>query len=160
MAANPRSGEVERRGYVVAPELVQAFERDGAVCLRGLFSTRELEAVAEGVERNMREPSANAKVASRPDDPGFFFQDYCNWQRIPEYRELIFGSAAAAAAGQLMRASTVRLYHDHLLVKEPGTRQRTPWHQDQPYYNIDGRMSVSMWLPMEPVPRESSLEFV
>lgn len=25
---------------------------------------------------------------------------------------------------------SVRLYHDHLLVKEPGTRQRTAWHPD------------------------------
>jgi ectoine hydroxylase-related dioxygenase (phytanoyl-CoA dioxygenase family) len=54
----------------------------------------------------------------------------------------------------------VRLYHDHVLVKEPGTRQRTPWHQDQPYYNVDGRQNASMWLPVDPVPRRSTLEFV
>ena len=47
-----------------------------------------------------------------------------------------------------------------MLVKEPGTRQRTPWHQDLPYYNIDGRQNVSMWLPVDPVPRASTLEFV
>ena len=54
----------------------------------------------------------------------------------------------------------MRLYHDHLLVKEPRTRQRTPWHQDQPYYNIEGQMTASMWLPIDPVPRASSLEFL
>jgi ectoine hydroxylase-related dioxygenase (phytanoyl-CoA dioxygenase family) len=54
----------------------------------------------------------------------------------------------------------VRLYHDHLLVKEAGTRQVTPWHQDQPYYNVDGRQAASMWLPVDPVPRRSTLEFV
>jgi ectoine hydroxylase-related dioxygenase (phytanoyl-CoA dioxygenase family) len=54
----------------------------------------------------------------------------------------------------------VRLYHDHVLVKEPGTRTTTPWHQDQPYYNIDGHQNVSMWLPLDPVARESTLEFV
>jgi len=53
----------------------------------------------------------------------------------------------------------VRLYH-HLLVKEPGTRQRTPWHQDQPYYNIEGLQTVSMWIPIDAVPRASTLEFV
>ena len=50
-----------------------------------------------------------------------------------------------------MRSATVRLYHDHVLVKEPGTRTTTPWHQDQPYYNIDGRQNVSMWMPLDPV---------
>ena len=54
----------------------------------------------------------------------------------------------------------VRLHHDHLLVKEPGTTIRTPWHQDQPYYNIDGFDTVSFWIPLDPVPRESTLEFV
>jgi len=146
--------------FDLAPADREAFARDGAVCVRGLFSAAELESVARGIEHNLRAPSANAKVASTADDPGFFFQDFCNWQRIPEYRDLIFNSAAASAAAQLMGASTVRLYHDHLLVKEPGTRQRTPWHQDQPYYNIEGRMSASMWLPIDPVPRESSLEFI
>ena len=69
-------------------------------------------------------------------------------------------SPAAAIAGELMGARTVRLYHDHVLVKEPGTRQRTPWHQDQPYYNVDGHQNASMWFPVDPVPRESTLEFV
>jgi ectoine hydroxylase-related dioxygenase (phytanoyl-CoA dioxygenase family) len=146
--------------FVVSADDKAAFVRDGAVCIRGLFSAGELARAARGIERNLSAPSASARVASPADDPGFFFQDFCNWQRIPEYRDLIFRSAAGSAAAQLMDASVVRLYHDHLLVKEPGTRQRTPWHQDQPYYNIEGRMSASMWLPMEPVPRESSLEFV
>jgi ectoine hydroxylase-related dioxygenase (phytanoyl-CoA dioxygenase family) len=30
-------------------------------------------------------------------------------------------------------------------------RQHTPWHQDQPYYNVDGH-GVSAWIPVDPVP--------
>jgi len=59
-----------------------------------------------------------------------------------------------------MRSAAARLYHDHMLTKEPGTRQPTPWHQDQPYYNIEGRQNVSFWIPVDPVNRESTLEFV
>jgi ectoine hydroxylase-related dioxygenase (phytanoyl-CoA dioxygenase family) len=47
-----------------------------------------------------------------------------------------------------------------MLTKEGGTRQRTPWHQDQPYSNIDGRMNCSFWIPVDPVSRDSTLEFV
>ncbi len=47
-----------------------------------------------------------------------------------------------------------------MLVKEPGTRQPTPWHQDQPYYNVDGWDNVSMWMPVDPVAPESTLEFL
>jgi len=59
-----------------------------------------------------------------------------------------------------MRSRSARLYHDHMLTKEPGTRQPTPWHQDQPYYNISGRQNCSFWIPVDPVSRESTLEFV
>jgi ectoine hydroxylase-related dioxygenase (phytanoyl-CoA dioxygenase family) len=59
-----------------------------------------------------------------------------------------------------MESTQVRLYHDHLLVKEPGTRQPTPWHQDQPYYNVSGRQNVSFWIPVDPVPLDSTLRFL
>jgi ectoine hydroxylase-related dioxygenase (phytanoyl-CoA dioxygenase family) len=59
-----------------------------------------------------------------------------------------------------MQSKNVRIYHDHLLVKEPCTRQPTPWHQDQPYYNVSGRQNVSFWIPVDPVAQESTLRFV
>ena len=64
-----------------------------------------------------------------------------------------------ALAAALMATPRVRFYHDHVLVKEGGTRQRTPWHQDQPYYNVDGR-GVSAWIPVDPVPADGCLELV
>ena len=128
--------------------------------MRGAFSPEEIALVERGIERNLAEPSPRAIVASRPDDPGRFVEDFCNWQEIPEYEEFIRGSNAAAIAGELMGSDQVRLYHDHLLVKEPGTAQRTPWHQDQPYYNVEGAQTCSMWLPVDPVDRASTLEFV
>ena len=63
--------------------------------------------------------------------------------------------ALPRVAAALMQRETVRIYHDHLLVKEPGTKQATPWHQDQPYYNVAGRQNVSFWIPVDPVPLAS-----
>lgn len=145
---------------MVATQLVEAFARDGAVCVRGAFSADEVALVARGIERNLAEPSERALVASRPDDPGRFFEDFCSWQRIPEYEQFVRESPAAEVAGSLMGSQRVRLFHDHVLVKEPATRQPTPWHQDQPYYNVDGRQACSLWMPVDPVDRESTLEFV
>ena len=98
--------------------------------------------------------------ATKPGEPGAFVEDFRNWHRIPEYEQVFRESALAPAAGALMGASSVRLFHDHLLVKEPGTLDRTPWHQDQPYYSIDGTQTVSYWIPLDPVARPSTLEFV
>jgi len=136
------------------------FARDGAVVLRGALSLDEVRVLERGIEHNLAHPGGLAMVASAPDDPGRFVEDFCTWQQNPAYREILFGSALPAVAAQLMASRQVRLYHDHLLVKEAGTRQVTPWHQDQPYYNVAGRQNVSFWIPVDPVPLASTLRFV
>jgi ectoine hydroxylase-related dioxygenase (phytanoyl-CoA dioxygenase family) len=147
-----------------APEVdsgtVAAFRRDGAVVVRGLVTAEELAQVRDGIERVLAEPGERFLVASADDDAGRFVEDFRRWQDVPEYEAFVRGSRAAAVAGALTGSATIRLHHDHTLVKEPGTRQRTPWHQDQPYYDIDGTQTCSMWLPVDPVSRSATLEFV
>jgi ectoine hydroxylase-related dioxygenase (phytanoyl-CoA dioxygenase family) len=145
---------------VVDADTVGAFQRDGAVCLRGLFNADEIALLRAGIDRNLGNLSPRAVVASGADDPGRFVEDFCNWQDNPEYHRFIHGTSLAACAGALMQSRSARLYHDHMLTKEPGTVQRTPWHQDQPYYNIEGRQNASFWIPVDPVSRASTLEFL
>ncbi len=142
------------------PQTVRAFARDGAVLLRGVLTPSEVVRLARGIEYNLAHPSPLALVASEPDDPGRFVEDFCSWQDNPDYCGILLHSGLPRLAAQLMESRTVRLYHDHMLVKEAGTRQPTPWHQDQPYYNVSGRQNVSFWIPVDPVPLESTLRFV
>jgi ectoine hydroxylase-related dioxygenase (phytanoyl-CoA dioxygenase family) len=144
----------------ISDEDVQSFQRDGAICLRGVFDEHWVNRVAAGVERNLAEPSPYAKHYTPKGNPGFFFGDYCNWSRIPEFREFVLHSPAASIAGHVMRSHRVRIFHDHLLVKEPGTTERTPWHHDQPYYCVDGEQVCSIWMPLDPVSRDVSIEYV
>lgn len=146
-------------GAVLTDEQIADFHRDGAIIVRGLFSPAEVATIERGIERVLADPGPMFKVASQPDDPGRFVEDFCRWQEIDEIEQIARHSRAADIAQQLMGGSSVRLFHDHVLVKEPGTRQETPWHQDQPYYNVDGAVNVSMWAPVDPVAPESTLEF-
>jgi ectoine hydroxylase-related dioxygenase (phytanoyl-CoA dioxygenase family) len=145
---------------MISDSAINDFQRDGAICVRGLFRPDEIAELRAGVDANLANLSSRAKIASGATDPGRFVEDFCNWRDNQHYRRFIFDSALAATAGRLMRSSTARLYHDHMLTKEPGTRQRTPWHQDQPYYNIEGRQNISFWIPVDPVNRASTLELV
>lgn len=140
--------------------LAEDFRRDGAVVLRAVLSAAEVDALRAGIDAVLESPSPRAKVASAPDDPGFFLEDFCRWRDVPPFAEFVTTTRLAAVAADLMQSSTVTLYHDHVLVKEPRTRQRTPWHQDQPYYDVEGVQNVSFWIPVDPVPLESSLEMV
>lgn len=144
----------------ISEQDIADFHKDGAIVVRGLFTPDEVATVERGIERNLAEPGPLFQVASTSDDPGRFVEDFCNWQRIGEFRRIAFESRAADVARALMGSQRVRLFHDHVLVKEPGTRQPTPWHQDQPYYNVDGVQNCSMWMPVDPVASESTLEFL
>ncbi len=59
-------------------------------------------------------------------------------------------SAAAAVAADLMQSDRIQMFHDHVLVKEPGTSITTPWHHDGPYYFVEGHQTVSFWSPLDP----------
>lgn len=131
-------------------EDIETYQRDGVVLVKGLF--REyVEEIARGIERNMEEPGPYAAENLKDGDKGRFFDDYCNWERIPEFANVVRNSAAAEVAADLMGSERVQMFHDHVLVKEPGTSKPTPWHQDGPYYFVDGEQNVSFWSPMDPV---------
>lgn len=140
-------------------DLAKDYARDGIVCVRGVLDPGEVAQARRAIEFVLEHPSPLAQVASGGDDPGRFTEEFCRWQEVAEIEALARESRVPQLAAQLMATSSVRLYHDHVLVKEGGTAQRTPWHQDQPYYNVDGR-GVSAWIPVDPVPEAGSLELV
>ena len=137
---------------------VEEFRRDGVALIRGLFADH-VETIRAGIERNMAEPGPFAAENLREGEEGRFFDDYCNWSRIPEFEAAIREGPAAEVAGALMGSARVQLFHEHVLVKEPGTSRATPWHQDGPYYFVQGEHTVSFWSPMDPV-REAGLRCV
>lgn len=141
------------------PQAVQQFRDDGATVLRGVFSDW-VETLRAGVAANMDDPDPTARIYRGEGGGGRFFVDYCNWNRIPQYRDFIFNSLAAEIGAALMDSEMVQLFHEHVLVKEAATGVPTPWHQDMPYYCVDGPKTVSLWIPLDPVPRETTLEFV
>lgn len=145
---------------MIDQDVIRDYSEKGVVCLRGVLSPEQIDDLREGIDRNLRNPSVRAKVASGKDDPGRFVEDFCCWEENAFYRRAIFDTRLPEIAALLTGSAVVRLYHDHMLTKESGTRQRTPWHQDQPYYNIEGRQNCSMWIPVDPVDRASTLEFV
>ncbi len=137
----------------------EQFARDGVICVRGVLGPDELADAAEAIEQVLASPGPLAQVASAPGDPGAFTEDFRRWTELPLIERLARQSRVPIIAAALLATPRLRFYHDHVLVKEGGTRQRTPWHQDQPYYNVDGR-GVSAWIPVDPVPADGCLELV
>jgi ectoine hydroxylase-related dioxygenase (phytanoyl-CoA dioxygenase family) len=145
---------------MISDDDVERFQLDGAVVLRQVFAEDWLDGLAQGIERNLTTPGPMAIHYTDEGSPGRFFGDYCNWQRIPQYRSFIVGSPAAAMAARMMKSERAQFFHEHVLVKEPGTAEPTPWHHDLPYYCVNGDDTVSFWTPLDPVPEHVCPKFV
>ena len=143
----------------IEQQTVEQFHEQGVTVLRGVFSDW-VDVLRAGVAANMAEPNPEARIYKGDEGGGRFFVDYCSWQRISQYRDFIFNSPAAEIAAELMNSEKVQLFHEHVLVKEALSSVATPWHQDMPYYCVDGPKTVSLWIPLDNVPRERTLEFV
>ena len=147
----------DRVAQAVTPELIAAFREEGAVCIKGIFSPDEVAALRRH-RRESRAPERARKVASRPDDPGWFFEDFCNWQHNDAYRDFIVRSPAPSVAAALMGTEHVRLHHDHLLVK--GRHAAAHAMAGPAVLQHRRRRQRQHVIPVDPVPLESTLEFV
>ena len=144
----------------MSDDTVHRFATDGAIVLRGALEQRWIDLLAEGVEYNRTHPSAWSHWYTSADEAVGFWSDYVTWPDVEPYRRVVFESGLAEIAGQLMQSETVRFFHEHVLVKEPGATEPTPWHHDDPYYGVDGMQNVSMWIALDEVPAECGLCFV
>lgn len=137
----------------------ERFECDGAVIIRGLFKDW-IPLLESGVNANEQEPGQWFRDYTPGQTEGRFWADYCNWQRIDAFNTFVKESPAAQIVKNLMKSQNVRMFHEHVLVKGPGSSKVTPWHHDAPYYPVDAKQTLSLWIPLDPISRESSIEFI
>lgn len=138
---------------------IEAYRRDGAVCVRGVFGEPWLSRMADAVERVAAEPTPFGRAQNQPDNG--FANDLFMWQSDDDFRDFVFESSAASYAQQILGSATVRFFYDQLFVKAVGSHVPTPWHQDLTFWPVDGDQICSIWMPFDPVTRASSgLEFV
>lgn len=139
---------------------VEQYRRDGFVVLRGVLDAATVRTIEQGVAANLASPSQWSNDYAPGDSGGRFFDDYVNWQRIPEFAGTALHGVLPRVAGELMGTTRPRFFHEHVLVKEPGTATPTPWHHDDPYYGVDGMQNVSLWVPLDPVPSAVALRCI
>lgn len=140
---------------------VAAYAADGVVHLKGLFGPELVERLRDLVEADMAKHSRMQLELSKEGDPGRFYGNTFVWKQTPGFREVVYESGLAEAAGRIMAAGKVNIVFDQLLVKEPGTSERTRWHHDLPYWPILGDQVATLWLALDEVTAESgAVEYI
>ena len=82
------------------PNQINEFRNSGVLLLKGHF-LEWIEGLRRGVEFNLKHPGEFSRIYTGKDESGFFFGDYCNWNRIPEYRHFLYASPCAELAAEL-----------------------------------------------------------
>ncbi|MFN7166783.1 MAG: phytanoyl-CoA dioxygenase family protein [Pannonibacter sp.] len=88
---------------------------------------------------------------------GLFFYDVAAWKQDLGVREVAFDSALPEIVGQLMGAAYVNFWEDTTFVKAPHTRQKTAFHQDLAYFQIQGDQCVIVWIALDPADLENGV---
>ncbi|MFK7730839.1 MAG: phytanoyl-CoA dioxygenase family protein [Pseudomonadales bacterium] len=144
----------------ITTDEINSYQKDGVVCLPGLFDSSWIDVLDHGLTENCNEPTQRARVWDRDAEDRTMFWDSQAWLRIEEYQKFVFDSPAAFIAGQLMESSTVNFFFDAVFVRSHGSQFATPWHQDEPYWSVDGYDTCTIWMPLVPVKKKSALAFV
>ena len=139
---------------------IDTYHKDGVVMLPGMFDLEWIELLKRGLVANCDNPTDRSRVWDRDAQGRTMFYDSQAWQGVSEYQDFIFSSPAAELAAIMMKSSTVNFYFDAVFVRSPGSQFSTPWHQDEPYWSVEGYDTCTIWMPLVPVKKENALAYV
>ncbi|MEM1435750.1 MAG: phytanoyl-CoA dioxygenase family protein [Pseudomonadota bacterium] len=143
----------------ITEEVITAFERDGVVMLRNALSPEWLMLIEMGLQRVLADPGMT-KHTFFTGTAGEFRETVRNFDYSFEVKRLLFDSPIADILGRCMRADRVWYYSDEFFIKTGAGSERTPWHQDTPYFPLQGEQLSSMWIALDSLPAEECLELV
>ena len=142
-------------------QLISQFHDTGVAVIRQCVSQQWLKTLVEAIETDINSPGPFFHGYQPDNSEGRFHGNLRLWEHDERFRAFCFQSLLPGLAAQLLDSKKVNLLYDQLFVKEPGTPNRTRWHNDQPYWAMRGWQVLSFWIALDPVTVDSgALEFV
>ena len=165
----------------VTEDEVATYERDGVVRLRGILAPDLIDRLGQGINdalygqweaEGIQTYDASA-TADQLDAAGVAVLSDARAKAIPQdkrgrfvsmigantinadIRALAVDSPLPYIAARLFRTDKVNFYDDQTLMKEPGTREYTAFHTDEPYYHLSGDQVCGMWVSPDVVTEDS-----
>ena len=82
---------------------------------------------------------------------GSFLLDTAISSRLVGFKQHCLKGGLPEIAAALLQSEVVHFLGDQIFVKEPRTREKTAFHQDAPYFEIEGEQCCVLWIPVDPV---------
>jgi|TARA_B110000977_G_scaffold130626_1_gene166529 ectoine hydroxylase-related dioxygenase (phytanoyl-CoA dioxygenase family) len=144
---------------ILTQHQIDQFKADGAVFLKGKFSSQWIEQLTHGIDANMKHPSPRFARHTKDDDAPGYFEDFWVWDRHQGFEKFVFQSPAAKIAAELLGAKKINLVMDNWFFREAGSKSGAPFHHDISYFDFEGSMCV-LWLPLASVKRHEGIAWV
>jgi ectoine hydroxylase-related dioxygenase (phytanoyl-CoA dioxygenase family) len=133
----------------IADSTVAHYRSQGFVRIRQIISSEEAaafhRAASAALERLRHKDYSRSSV---------FTQIVNVWQEDAAMRELTLHPNVGAVAERLA-GIPLRIWHDHMLIKQPHNNAPTEFHQDQPFWpHANTRHTLSAWIALVDVPVE------
>ncbi|MGB3756407.1 MAG: phytanoyl-CoA dioxygenase family protein [Rivularia sp. (in: cyanobacteria)] len=135
--------------YPLSEQQIKQFQSESYIRLKNVLSP-------EAVYLLRQESQYLLDGYSQSNSSQQFLSTEMIWLENEVMREFTLSSRLARIATELLEISSVRLYHDNFLCKEPGCG-RTPWHYDLHHYPIASTNVCSNWLPLQAMPWEMGI---
>jgi ectoine hydroxylase-related dioxygenase (phytanoyl-CoA dioxygenase family) len=138
---------------------IDQFKVDGAVFLKGKFSSQWIEELTHGIDANMKHPSPRFARHTKDDDAPGYFEDFWIWDCHQGFENFVFQSPAAKIAAELLSAKKINLVMDNWFFREAGSKSGAPFHHDISYFDFEGSMCV-LWLPLGSVKKHEGIAWI
>ena len=142
---------------IVTSERLSEFREQGVTVLRVCFPTGWM--CFAGVWTPIWLTPTRTRASTLARMARRFFVDYCNWARITEYRiyfQLQRCHYWRGIDGQQEGSAVPRTCPG----QGGGYRRADTVASRRAYYCVDGNKTVSLWIPLDDVPRETTPEFI
>ena len=169
----------------VTQEHIKQFQANGVVCIQNCIGHDWLTTLKESAEQLWEQPGPCGEHVRRAT--GDYFTDLEMAQRPNLFSDFAHRGPSAELAGTLLQSSEVCFLYDQYFEQRwndqksshrnsPAPIAATPWHQDQPYWQITGSQVArcynqqsrltyclkvaSVWLPLDPTPPGAAVQFI
>jgi ectoine hydroxylase-related dioxygenase (phytanoyl-CoA dioxygenase family) len=144
--------------YPITKVQVQFYQENGYIQLPNVLSkeeVRDLRIILTRAVRERKKKFSSGKVTVDPNYERVFVQMVNMWEDYEEIRPYVFSHRLAEIARKLIRVRSVRLWHDHALIKPAMDGVETQWHQDFPYWPMNEPGPTSIWIALDNVNEEN-----
>lgn len=147
---------------LITPDLLRSLRENGAVRIKGALNADEMSIVKEAYELQLAniapwaldKKTENTRFVIDPINPDIW--------RTPVYQRMWRETKLVDLAAAIFTTPEVWLWYSQVFFKQGSAGEkvhRTEWHQDV-YDPIEGADLVRFWIPLEPLQKDYSLEFI